>query len=307
MKLTVHIGTTKTGSTSIQAFFRANRLALAEQGILYPAVLGQQHHLKATVSSLNFSQSSDLMKHQAVHSEEELEGFRKKTSTAFRRALRGEPDHVVISSEHLQSRCILPENVQRFQSLFATGFDQVRVVIYVRPQLDQLISLYSTTLRNGSANTLEDHISIYSKRFFYFDLKGIIELWGSVFSKEQIIVRPFKALSKQVDGGVVADFCNLFGISHKDERFSQPETVNSSINVHGQELLRILNRNGGVDTERRMAVVRWIEENCSGGGAEPDLAAAKAFQDQFRDGNAWVIKNYFPENPEYLEPRWPKA
>jgi hypothetical protein len=37
----IHIGLPKTGSTSLQAFFRANRDILDERGIIYPDTTGR--------------------------------------------------------------------------------------------------------------------------------------------------------------------------------------------------------------------------------------------------------------------------
>lgn len=309
MKLTVHIGTTKTGSTSIQAFLRSNRAVLAAQGISYPAVLGAQHHIKAAVSALNFRQSRDLLTHQGIQTPRALEAYRVKVVNAYQEVIRRGAKHVIISSEHLQSRCNQPDNIERFRELFATGFDEVQIIVYVRPQLDQLVSLYSTTLRNGASETMHEHIErhISGKLFTYFDLQGIVQRWGAVFGEDRIIVRPYKAVPPQSKGGVVADFCLLLGLRHDDPAFTPPLETNSSIDERGQELLRIVNSNAGLDLERRRQVVAWVETNCSGKGAEPDLARAREFQKRFDEGNAWVVSRYFPDHPEYLEPRWPKV
>lgn len=307
MKLTVHIGTTKTGSTSIQAFLASNRTQIAAQGVRYPAVLGSQHHIKATVSSLNFAQSRDLHTHQGVYSASDLVSFRAKVRSDYQKVIRSGAKHIVISSEHLQSRCDQPENIERFQKFFATGFDAVNIVVYVRPQLDQLISLYSTTLRNGSSGTLIEHINRYEQRFSYFDLQGLVQRWSAVFGEANIIVRPYKAVPPPSEGGVVADFCQLIGLDYADAAFHVPHQTNSSINAQGQELLRIVNSNEGLDSERRRQVIAWVEANCGGKGIEPDIARARTFQERFAEGNAWVTSRYFPDHPEYLEPKWPKA
>lgn len=307
MNLTVHIGTTKTGSTSIQAFLRANRAAFAARGICIPASLGVQDHRAAAISALTFGQSRDLMKFQEIHNDAHLAAFREKTRTAFHRELRRDVNEFVISSEHLQSRCTRLENIERFRDLFADGFERVQIVVYVRPQLDRLISLYSTTLRNGFSETMAEHVDRHMTRakFTYFDLQGIVTRWSTVFGAKSIEVRPYKALPPPGEGGAVADFCRLLGHRYDDPDFVRPLEANSSINDRGQELLRIVNGNGGIDQERRRQVITWIEANCSGKGVEPTLAQARAFQERFREGNAWMIENFFPDHPEYLEPRWP--
>ncbi|CAM2970890.1 hypothetical protein SAMN04488021_10264 [Paracoccus aminovorans] len=309
MKLTVHIGTTKTGSTSIQDFLRHNRAAFAQKEICIPEVLGVQDHRKATISALNFGQSQALMQALGIRDQHDHARFVAETHAAYRETIETTlPREVVITSEHLQSRCNLEANVTRFRELFAEGFAQVRILVYVRPQLDQLVSLYSTLLRHGFSDTMEEHIQRLTKGFFkYFDLQGLISRWGNVFGIENIEVRPYKALPSRQEGGVIADFCRFLGQDHADPLFSHPKELNSSINIQGQELLRLANVNGELDPAQRRQEIARIEANFSGQGAEPNLAQARTFQSRFDKGNAWVIETFFPDHPEYLEPRWPKA
>jgi hypothetical protein len=348
MRLTVHIGTTKTGSTSIQAFLRTNRAALLSRGISVPESLGQQDHRHAALSCLNFGQSADLMARQGLTDAPALQAFRFQTRTAFRDEMAAARSQgvreVVITSEHLQSRCNEPRNVERFCRLFAEGFDEIRILAYVRPQLDQMISLHSTTLRNGFADTIEAHVerNMAPAFFRYYDLAGLLERWGGVFGSETLMVRPYKALPPQDQGGVVADFCALMGLRHDAEEFASPVEANTSINAQGQELLRLFNLESAAGHDlapalegwlarvrpeakpakalrriltapgltvkaRRARLIHWVEAQCSGRGAEIGLDLARRFQSQFDAGNAAVIARYFPDHPDYLEPRWPRA
>lgn len=309
MQLTVHIGTTKTGSTSIQKFLSTNREELQARGLCVPTSLGEVDHRKAAVSSLVYGQSIDLLERLNLNDRQSLETFRTETQQAFQAELcNNKCEHVVITSEHLQSRCNRPENVALFRDLFAKSFTDARIVIYVRPQLDQLVSLYSTTLRNGFSETMAQHIDRHMRRAVspYFDLKDVITRWSALFGDANVLVRPYKALPP-AQGGVVADFCQILGFRHDDPAFSTPTDVNSSISTQGQELLRILNQGGGLEPAQKRKVVAWVEQNCSGKGEQPKLAQAQSFQAQFREGNDWVVQKYFPDHPEYLEPRWPQG
>jgi len=239
--------------------------------------------------------------------EETHKSFIGNTLKNFRRELMKRPNEVVLTSEHFHSRCIAQENVNLFREKFAEGFNNVRVIVYVRPQLDQLVSLYSTTLRNGYSDSMSEHLERHMKSIYfpYFDLRGLIERWGRVFGLDCIEVRPYKALPSKESGGVVADFCDLLNLKYDDPSFTSRSETNVSINAEGQDLLRILNEQDGIDRARRLKVISWLESHCSGKGATPELPCAKGFQSQFLDGNAWVAERFFPAHPEYLEPRWP--
>ncbi len=309
MNLTVHIGTTKTGSTSIQSFLHENRVALEKMGILVPISLGRLDHRSAVISVLKFGQSADLMSRKGIADADSLELFRQKTKKDLRRELIKNPKEVVITSEHFHSRSNVQKNVELFKKQFTQCYEKTRIIVYVRPQLDQLISLYSTTLRNGFSDTLKEHFERHMKPSYYryFDLRGLIERWSNVFGADNVLVRPYKALPSKEEGGVVADFCELLDVKYDNPCFASRSEVNVSISKEGQDLLRIVNENPGIDRERRLKVISWLEMHCAGKGAAPDFPSAKIFQSQFTEGNAWVVEKFFPDHPEYLEPRWPTA
>lgn len=129
---------------------------------------------------------------------EQHAAFRENTSAAFREEIAGAPgcQEVVITAEQLHSRLPLPDYIQTFRDLFCRDFSTIRIVIYVRPQLDQIISLYSTMLRGGYAHSLGDFIKSRMQPIFrpYFDLRDVITRWADVFGRENVIVRPYKAL-----------------------------------------------------------------------------------------------------------------
>ncbi|MFD1810516.1 hypothetical protein ACFSHQ_27775 [Gemmobacter lanyuensis] len=198
MRLTVHIGTTKTGSTSIQAFLRANRAALLHRGILVPESLGESHHLRAVLSSLPFGASPDLARHARIQTEADLQAYRAETMQAYAEELRKVPEaaEILITSEHLHSRLEESESIRSFRDLFCPDGAQTRIIVYVRPQLDHAGSLYSTMLRHGFSGTLDDFLKSRSAARFrpYFDLEAVLARWSAVFGEHSLEVRPYKGL-----------------------------------------------------------------------------------------------------------------
>ena len=213
--------------------------------------------------------------------------------------------HVVISSEHLQSRLVQTKNVARFRQQFCQDFDDVKIVVYIRPQLDQIVSFYSTLLRSGYSKSLSEFIKSRIRPGFlpYFNIRAMINRWSEQFGNENVIVRPYKAIEGPL--GTLGDFCDLLEIDPASAEWAEIKKSNTSLNVAGQELLLVLNQAGALSDVQRRQIVHWVTTNCAGKGAIPSLSLAKAFQAQFDEGNAWVVKNYFPDHPEYLEPSWP--
>lgn len=310
MRLTVHIGTTKTGSTSIQAFLQLNRAILHRAGVLVPASLGRPHHLRAVLSSLPYRASPDLARFAGIATPEEHTVYCAETLQAYAAERRGatQISDVIITSEHLHSRLEKTASIQAFHDQFCADYQNCRIVVYVRPQLDHAVSLYSTMLRHGFDGTLDDFLTSRSAPRFqpYFDISAVIDRWAAVFGAEALVVRPYNALSRE-GGGVIADFCRLLGQDPAMPGLVIPPPKNLSISTHGQELLRSLNAGPALDPKQRYAIVSWLEQHASGTGEPPSLEAARRFQAQFDAGNAAVIARYFPDHPDYLEPRWPRA
>lgn len=307
MQLTVHIGTTKTGTSSIQRYLHQNRTKLLEQGILVPRSLGSPVHTKAVVASLPHGKSPDLAKAIPIPSREALDQFRSNTQRAFRNELSEHPEvtNTIISAEFLHSRIVTPEDISRFHTLFCTGFDLVTIVVYIRPQLDHVISLYSTVLKvGGYRGTLERFITARTQpeQRAYFDLKAIVSSWVSEFGDDNVLVKPYKAIPRDV--GVVQDFCRTVGIDIGAEGAITQGQQNRAISAEAQELLRVVNRHTQ-DAALRRKIAAWAEKRCVGPGEMPSLDMARKFQSLFTESNRWVISRYFPDHPEYLEPKWP--
>lgn len=306
-QLIVHIGTTKTGSSSIQKFLDLNRDRLRSEGILVPQCFGRLIHIKSVIAALPYGESPDLARTVPVSGWREHMAFRRDIRTRFQAEIADAPDcrQVLITAEHLQSRMTRADHVMTFRKLFCRGFAQVRIVVYVRPQLDHIVSLYSTMLRNGYRHPLEEFIASRMQAKFrdYFDLQKLIARWGQVFGAENIILRPYTGIHHQT--GTLGDFCQIMGID--PDGWRMPARANTGINVTGQQMLLALNQQADVTPDQRRAAARQAETEHAGHGAMPSLAMAQSFQSLFEEGNAWVIRTYFPDHPEYLQPRWPKS
>lgn len=306
MPLTVHIGTTKTGSKSIQDFLHMNTEELRKDGVLVPTTLGRPYNFKAVLAVAPYGGNKALASRIPIADEASHLSFQERTTKEFNDEVAEASDchDVVITAELFHSRILRPESVREFRDRFCRQFDQVRVVAYVRPQLDHVVSLYSTVLRNGYDGTIDDFVLKQAKAPLspYFDLREFIKRWRGVFGESSMVVRPYKAIDGSL--GTVGDFLTILGLDPGDERWTLKKKRNVSIDSRGQALLRILNKDGGLDPGKLKQVVRWVERNHMGKGAYPADMLAKGFQAKFADGNSWVIENYFPDHPEYLEPAW---
>jgi hypothetical protein len=85
MQIILHIGQQKTASTAIQDHLAANRRALAAEGVLYPAALGQWK-----------TRISEFMKDRKTPPAE-----RERTTASLRAELTGGYSKIILSDETL--------------------------------------------------------------------------------------------------------------------------------------------------------------------------------------------------------------
>jgi ubiquinone/menaquinone biosynthesis C-methylase UbiE len=113
MKLVLHIGTEKTGTTLLQDWLYANKAALSEQGVFLSAVMGQTNNRKI----VSYFQTSldDFTRRNKIHSQAEkaayFEGFEAEVWAEIK-AGAAEHHTMVITSEHFHSRLCNRKEIQ---------------------------------------------------------------------------------------------------------------------------------------------------------------------------------------------------
>ena len=125
MKLVVHIGGPKTGSTSLQVALHQNRSVLAKNGVLFPEVIfGPPNHLFAPFASGYCLRqiNSTLNLNDEIHS---ASVKRFETEIA-----NGQFKMVIISSETLSA--LGEDQISNLHDFLTQYFTHIRVVTYIR-------------------------------------------------------------------------------------------------------------------------------------------------------------------------------
>ena len=196
-KILVHIGTGKTGTTTIQRALLSAHRKKELKGFSYPD-LGEMSHQPIVLlcqEPFRFSRgyrqkySGNKEKIRAA-TDEVKKTLELECSTA---------KNVVLSAEYFS--VFTKAEVKIFKKLLEVelGSPEVNIIVYVRDPL----AYYSSMLQqNCKASAL-----LIDPSTFYYNFKGLIKLWENVFRKK-IFVRPFKK-ELLFNGCVVNDFCRL--------------------------------------------------------------------------------------------------
>ena len=206
MKLVLHIGTEKTGTTSIQGWLETNRDELSRRRIFVSNVLdkpsnraiahvfqdGVDHHLLAL----------------GISTFEKVVAFRERVMNELASEVEAagkDHDRMVISSEQLQSRLLSDQEVSRLADFVNTLFSEVTVVCYLRHQLEMRRSFYSTLVRMGYIGALEAFDTDIDDQSLYYNHEALVRRWEDAFGRNRLLLREY-ARDKLYGGDVVRDF-----------------------------------------------------------------------------------------------------
>ena len=186
--LILHIGTAKTGTTSIQRFLSENRQELAAQGIVVPSFLGiGPNHRWLPLLAQDEATLDGFAVRQGLHtSAERLRERRDAKRKELREAVAGQPRaRWIISSEQLHSRLDLVD-LLRLRRLLEPLFEEIRVLVYLRHPLPTAISSWSSRVRAGRVTPSLPPAESFAN---LCDHGPTLRCWQRVFGRQRLMVQ----------------------------------------------------------------------------------------------------------------------
>ena len=291
----LHIGTEKTGTTTLQHFLSTNRKELAARGFLYPRFCGAVNHTGLAVFALDPARRDPIQEPFGVRAEADVAPFRARLREAARLEL-ADGTTTIFSNEHCHSRLRHAGEVACLQALLDEFFDDVQIRVYLRRQDQLAVSSYSTHLKAGGYRAAS--CPAPRPRIPYFNYDRSLSLWEFAFGASNVRVRLFERPSL-VGGSIVTDFVDVWALGGM-EGLAPVADRNELIQPIAQEFLRLVNptleRLGNLPLEVvRGPLAARLDEMCPGRGTHPARAAAKAFFDRYRVSNEAVRQRHFPD------------
>ncbi|HSI58888.1 MAG TPA: hypothetical protein VLA16_15120 [Ideonella sp.] len=252
-KLFIHIGQTKTGSTTLQAFMHANREALKWRGLLYPGTPGKPSTLKHRFLI------------ESVHRASEGSGAAEAAWSFLAEQIDRQraPINVVSEEEfwHLfeerpsRRRTAIQWIAQRLEAY------DVRVVCYLRRQSDWVESWFNqivkTDVTPSAKLSFEEFIARQSK-LGLMDYQKVLGDWSEVFGADHIIVRPWER-ERLLRGDIVDDFCALVGLQDTQD-LKRPDNQQSRLSAPALEAMLAFNRQSGAAAYKGEFIKAILEE-----------------------------------------------
>jgi hypothetical protein len=295
MRIFLHIGLEKTGTSSIQRFFRLNREALKKRSILYSLVAGNENHMALAAAAQDERKADDLRLIYELDSPEKIRKFRVRLSEDLAaEAARSRCSTLVFSGEHCSSRLTSPQEVETLIRFLSAVSDDITVIVYLRRQDEFLCSTYSTDVKSGHTGPMRVPGPELRKNRYDYDL--LLERWCSVVGREKLICKIYEA-GRFPNSDVVPDFAKTVGISSIDN-YQRPKRINESLDVGTLEFLRLFNtavprfKNKKLNPSRGK-IVQLLQRFSKGPRPTLPLMEVTEFMAGFRDSNARVAEKYF--------------
>jgi hypothetical protein len=185
--------------------------------------------------------------------------------------------------------------------LLAEVTDSVQVVLYMRPQHELALSLYSTMLRKGvpvSSVFPQDPVGRDS-----YDYEGSLNRWSQAFGAPHVVPRIFSP-TELMNGDVCADFMHLIGAD--GSKLTSVPRRNESLSLEAQLFLAHINprlpsfRAKNVNPARS-DLARTVAEAFPGKGYQPARADAEQFFALFAATNERIRARWFPDRKALFE------
>lgn len=219
-RVIVHLGSAKTGTTTIQQTFWESSEGLARKGVLYPKLpVWHPHHL-LTIPAMGFLQRSlvdrfDNSFDQAM--EQSREAWRNVSGTVQQHR----PHTVILSSEFLLTAQKAPVFAELFDEFLGQSF-QAEFLAYLRHSSDFFVSSTQQTLKASCIPPIRT--------------RPKLEMLDVYAKLGKVTVRAFNRESL-IDGDVVHDFAAQTGVNPRWLK-RHPHNANIGMSAEGMILLQ---------------------------------------------------------------------
>lgn len=220
MKLILHIGTPKTGTTTLQRLLFKNKKVLQDKyKTCYPGGSQWQHRLLEQFDLANPDVKDNI---RAVLNEYVNEGKENNCETIIlsheglyglytSSLLRfGRFDNDATELNSIDEDEIIKDKVlilSIFKDICIEFFSEIDIVAYFRPQSEFIKSLYLQYVKNSFVFPIDD-FNLYRYELNYAEN---IELWQSIFDEARFVIRDYNEIKAT---GTEYDFLTLYNYEH---------------------------------------------------------------------------------------------
>lgn len=296
--LYLHIGSHKTGSTTIQRLFKRNATKLAEQGFFFrrEATEARNASLSRWFSDayLNGNETVRARIAAAAHS-------------AFEELKTTDCDNAIVSAEGF-SWVSRVEMIERVRAELGSLAETITVIYVIRRQDQLAISHHQQGVKSGRlgyqyyGGRSDFFDRVQEQAWDYLDHFSRYSNWARVFGEENMRVQIFEP-QYFVDGDLLKQICKLMNIPDPD-KLTFPKKANESLDAGSQFLMEQLDqRLPALASTGRSAlrerinelVTQFSDNNSRNTRLLPSRSEAEAFYRRYAESNEQLRAQVFPD------------
>jgi hypothetical protein len=172
----IHIGTPKTGTTSIQECLAAAEAAGALAPYRYPLFRGDRNHNRLTMLYLPYAEQPPDRRVEFRRDDKNYQRVRREYRRVLFRALRSSRGAII--SGEVMGICFHPSTARQFRSdLESLGFRDFHILLYVRDPADFYLSRTQNQLKLAKHN----RPAVIEPDSFRYMFRPIAEKWEQAF------------------------------------------------------------------------------------------------------------------------------
>ncbi|MGR5340809.1 hypothetical protein ACPV50_12875 [Vibrio astriarenae] len=290
--LYLHIGSHKTGTTSIQKSLFLSKSTLGSHNFSFFA--------KSPDGKTNESgNSSCWLEAPLTRNNDSYSAKITDPELLFSLANQEEKENVIVSAEGLS--WISDEvELKRYKEIIDRYFSEVVVIIYIRRQDMHVISHHqegskrstkperayygdSTKCIPGTPELYDSYLNYYKK----------VKLWSGVFGERSLVIRLFEK-EKLTSGNAVNDFFAVLGITSG----FKPIYTNEGVGLYQSKVGHLINQHID-DKHLARRIRRSLPEDQK---SLPSKKEALDFYDYYRESNALLNQEYhLSNNPDLFD------
>lgn len=224
----IHIGSGKTGSTSIQRTLYKNK-EKNDKALFYPTLLDNKNNQIFRFAFCELINTPSNIRDRFKNNHKAFISYQNDILKSFKKEIK-DKDNIIISSEFLfLSNINEIKKISKF--IHQLGFKQIHIIVYIRNPADYYLSLAQQSIKNSH--------SIPSPTKFKYEMTESILNWSSICSGN-IIVREFNR-NKLKNNNVIDDFKNTIkekiGINID---LTTKESSNESLSSEGAYAIQVI-------------------------------------------------------------------
>lgn len=305
MKLIVHIGTEKTGTSSIQNALFENKALLLEKGFYFSQCAGSRNNIQFPLSCMQYDREDEdyYFTNNGIATNQQRAQYYNELKKKFEDEVSALTDihTVIISSEHFHSLLVDEQEVKTFKDLLGDMFSSIKIVCYLREQVATCISHYSTRIKTGDSDDLSTFIKRCTPQNPYYNYLDLLDRWSTVFGKSNLIVGLFDKRTLR-NNDIVDDFFYKIELDTSQTEFIRPKKTNQSLNYTGQCLLKAINREQTIKKPLNPTINEFIHTQFAGKGEDVDEPTYLKLFQQFKVINTQVASKYFNKEAPLFVP-----